>query len=114
MSDEDEEVTATEFLADMAVALIQRDMLSGEEWRIAYTLGYVLDAALATVDEAESEELREFCVTLVAEVTNTLLYAHIHEELTPEGIENEVKNFAALFDQVETTRLGKNDEDEDE
>ncbi len=114
MSDE-EEVTATEFLADMAVALIHRDMLSGDEWRPAYTLGAVLDAALEAVQDTESYELREFGVSLVAEIANTLLYAHVHEELTPEGIDAEVKNFAKMFDEVETTRLGGNEiEDEEE
>ena len=112
MSDE-EEVTATEFLADMAVALIHRDMLSGDEWRIAYTLGAVLDGALdALAADDTPYELQEFCVSLVAEIANTLLYAHIHEELTQDGIDAEVKNFVDLLDAVETKRMNKNDEEE--
>ena len=107
-----DEVTPDEFMLDVAVALIQRDLATGQAWRVAYALGEVLDRA-ASVDDDTPEEIRAYMTAIVLAIVQTLMYARIEVDLEPLDIDTEATNFSSMIEEFERARLKNNDEQED-
>lgn len=109
MSDEDHVPgSPSEFLADIAVRLIEGDLLADRAWRVAYVLGYVLDSAVAQTDEdVELGDLRTFAEDTVVDIVNLLLYAHLHEVPSEDDIESQAQQFADMLRRSEEIRTDK-------
>lgn len=117
MTDENEDVDldGNEFLADVAVRLVERDLLAGEAWRVAYTVGLVLDSLVDVTKDIDSgDQLNEFASNLLIDITNTLLYAHVHVIPGEKDIDSAAKEFADMFDKAEELRKNKNEPNEGE
>lgn len=104
-----EEVSQNEFLADIAVRLVERDLLAGDTWRVAYGFGLVLDC-LVEAANSENEELQEFATVLLMEITQTMLYAHVHVLPSEEDIETSAQRFADMLNNAEEIRKNKREE----
>lgn len=115
MTDEEiPEVSSTEFLTDVAVRLIADDLRAGNEWRIAYTLGYVLDSLSGvTMDDQMPESVREYAQETILEITNVLLYAHLHEQPSEDEIESAAQQFNDMMDRAEDLRKNPPKTEED-
>lgn len=116
MSDAEQGPTnPSEFLADIAVRLIEGDLLADRAWRVAYVLGYVLDSAVAEtsddIDSGDLRDLRTFSEDLVVDIVNLLLYAHVHEVPTEADIEDQARQFTEMLTRAEELRTDKKEED---
>lgn len=111
MTDQPEEVNATEFFAEIALGLIERDLLTDRAWRPAYTLGAVLDYCVS-VTETYDGTPQELASEIVLEIAQTLAYAQVLETPTEEDIDTQASMFREMLDRAD--ELGKNDSKEDE
>lgn len=114
MSDEQpKEINHVEYLADIAVRLVERDLLAHESWRVAFTIAGMLDS-LAASTKGDNSEIAEFAEGIIVDAVDTLLYAHIHLVPTEQDIDAQAKQFSDLFDKAEEFRKNKNNDDEED
>ncbi len=107
-------ISPDRFMRDVAVSLIERDMLMGILWRVPYTLTLVLDIVAEIEDAPEaSDELKDFVRQLVVDIVETMMYAEIDTTPTEEDIDAAVSQFGGLLDDLDRARLQKNEEQED-
>lgn len=113
MSDgqEPSEIHPSDFLADVALRLMERDMLAKDGWRVAFAVAGLLDSLAEVAKRDESPELADFAHQSILDMVNTLLYAHVHLIPTDQDIDSQAKEFSDLFDRAEEFRKNKNEEE---
>ena len=110
---EEEEVHVTEFFADIAILLAERDLLAGNAWRVGFALSVVVDYCLG-VDEDYEGGPKGLAADLIVEIVKTLTYAHVHVIASEDDIERQAQMFRDMLDK--TDKLGENkntDKEED-
>lgn len=108
-----EGVGPSEFLADIALRLVERDLLAKESWRVAFAFAHTLDQ-LADAADGDDATVAEFAQDLIVDIVNTLLYAHIHMVPSEQDIDIQAKQFSDMFDRAEQIRKNKNENESED
>jgi hypothetical protein len=102
---------SNEVVGAIIARLIEGDMLSGEQWRPAACLDFLVQGLTATADDDSlSEAVREHAQELSAEILLNLTYLQVY---SPEDQEAEIEGEVLKWRQV-LGRLDREDEHNEE
>lgn len=98
--------TNAEFLGDVIARLIEGDMTSGECWRPAATLDFLVQGLVILAEDGDEDSgRREMASDIIEDVATLMTYLEVEEPLSDEAtIERDVDLFREALD-----RLGKED-----
>jgi hypothetical protein len=89
---------SNEVLGDIIARLIEGDMLSGEQWRPAACLDFLVQTLTMTADDDSlSTEVREHAQEISAEILLNLTYLKIY---SPEDEESEIEQDVLKFREI--------------
>lgn len=115
MTDNEEGVTQTEFFSDIALRLIEGDLIADRAWRIAFILEYVVNWAVAQVaEDGGPDGMAEAANDLLTDIVNFLLYAHLEVKTSENDIDTQAQRFTEMLERAEEIRKNKNTQNDQE
>ena len=108
-----EEVNVTEFFADIAILLAERDLLAGNAWRVGFALSIVVDYCLGVGDDYEGGP-KELAADLIVEIVKTLTYAHVHVIPSEGDIDQQAQMLRDMLDKADEIGKNKNTDKEED